>query len=68
MQRGEILGLIGPNGAGKSTMFNLITGVLPADGGAIAFRGERIDGLAPSRRSRAAASRAPSSTSTWSAA
>jgi branched-chain amino acid transport system permease protein len=47
MRSGEILGLIGPNGAGKSTMFNLITGVLPADGGTIAFRGARIDGLAP---------------------
>ena len=46
------MGLIGPNGAGKSTMFNLVTGVLPATGGAIRFRTagamQRIDGL-PSR-------------------
>jgi branched-chain amino acid transport system permease protein len=45
MNSGEILGLIGPNGAGKSTVFNLITGVLPATGGEVHFRGERIDTL-----------------------
>jgi branched-chain amino acid transport system permease protein len=52
MKAGEILGLIGPNGAGKSTMFNLITGVLPTDGGVINFRGERIDGLSSSNIAR----------------
>ena len=52
MTSDEILGLIGPNGAGKSTMFNLITGVLPADGGSISFRGERIDGLTSSQIAR----------------
>jgi ABC-type branched-subunit amino acid transport system ATPase component/ABC-type branched-subunit amino acid transport system permease subunit len=49
MRSGEILALIGPNGAGKSTVFNLVTGVLPASGGEIRFRGAPIGGL-PSRR------------------
>ncbi len=47
VRAGEIVALIGPNGAGKSTIFNLVTGVLPATAGEIAFKGERISGRTP---------------------
>lgn len=49
---GEIVALIGPNGAGKTTLFNIITGVIPASAGAIAFRGTPIGGLPAHRISR----------------
>jgi ABC-type branched-subunit amino acid transport system ATPase component/ABC-type branched-subunit amino acid transport system permease subunit len=42
---GEIVGLLGPNGAGKSTLFHLITGVLPATSGDIAFLGEPLPAI-----------------------
>jgi len=37
INKGEILGMFGPNGVGKSTIFNLITGLLKPDYGAIHF-------------------------------
>ncbi|GBH25238.1 branched-chain amino acid ABC transporter ATP-binding protein/permease [Burkholderia vietnamiensis] len=45
VKAGQIIGLIGPNGAGESATFKLVAGVLKPTGGAITFRGERIDGL-----------------------
>jgi ATP-binding cassette subfamily F protein 3 len=36
--KGHKVGLVGRNGAGKSTLFKLITGELPADGGAVNLR------------------------------
>ena len=46
---GRIYGLIGPNGSGKTTLFNCITGLERGDAGHVRFKGQRIDGLKPSR-------------------
>jgi ABC-type branched-subunit amino acid transport system ATPase component/ABC-type branched-subunit amino acid transport system permease subunit len=43
---GELVSVIGPNGSGKTTLFNLITGLIPPDGGSIRFEGREIGGLA----------------------
>jgi branched-chain amino acid transport system ATP-binding protein len=47
---GEALGIIGPNGAGKSTLFNLITGLLKPDDGAVYFDGDDITHAPPRAR------------------
>ncbi len=52
IDRGEILGLIGPNGAGKTSLFNLISGVLRPDAGAIYLNGARINQFPLFRRAR----------------
>ena len=46
---GGVVAVIGPNGSGKSTLFNVITGLVPAEGGSIRFAGEEILGLPPHR-------------------
>ena len=44
---GELCGLIGPNGAGKTTIFNLVTGVYPADTGTLTVNGVSLLGRTP---------------------
>lgn len=44
---GEITGLIGPNGSGKTTLVNLLSGILPIDGGAVVIGGANIKSLEP---------------------
>ncbi len=46
---GSIAGLIGPNGSGKTTLFNVVTGYVQADQGAVRFRDEDITGLKPNQ-------------------
>ena len=45
--RGSFLGLIGPNGAGKSTTFNIISGVLKPDTGAVYLDGQNLSEARP---------------------
>jgi branched-chain amino acid transport system ATP-binding protein len=47
---GERRLIIGPNGAGKTTLFNLITGDLAADAGAVRVFGTDVSRLAPHER------------------
>jgi branched-chain amino acid transport system ATP-binding protein len=42
IEKGKITAIIGPNGSGKSTLFNVISGLLRADGGAVYLNGEDI--------------------------
>lgn len=53
----QIKSVIGPNGAGKTTVFNLISGVLPADAGLITFSERELGTLKPYQRARLGLSR-----------
>ena len=45
--QGQTAAIIGPNGAGKTTFFNLITGHVKPDAGAVVLEGRDITGVAP---------------------
>jgi branched-chain amino acid transport system ATP-binding protein len=54
---GEILGLIGPNGSGKTTLINVITGLLPANGGRVTVSGVDVTNRPPYEIAKAGISR-----------
>jgi len=45
VDRASCVGLIGPNGAGKSSLFNMLTGIVPPDAGAIRLEGQDIGNI-----------------------
>ncbi|MHB1585030.1 MAG: ABC transporter ATP-binding protein [Acidimicrobiales bacterium] len=44
---GEVVGVIGPNGAGKTTLFNVISGFVQPEAGALYWQGRRLRHLRP---------------------
>jgi simple sugar transport system ATP-binding protein len=48
IRKGEVVGLLGDNGAGKSTLVKIMSGVVRADAGEFAWRGEKL--TAPTRQ------------------
>jgi ABC-type branched-subunit amino acid transport system ATPase component len=57
VEEGTITALIGPNGSGKTTVFNIVTGYLRADSGAIHFGGQPVKKPSPGRLYRQRLSR-----------
>jgi len=49
---GEVVGLLGPNGAGKTTSFNMLIGLIRANGGEIFYNDKPIGNLAMHERAR----------------
>lgn len=52
VNRGDFITIIGSNGAGKSTLLNIISGVLPMDGGQLVLENKDITNLPEYKRTR----------------
>jgi ABC-type branched-subunit amino acid transport system ATPase component/MFS family permease len=48
----EVLGVIGPNGAGKTTLFDIVSGFVLPDEGAVSVAGVDVTAMAPDARAR----------------
>lgn len=57
LEAGRVVGLIGPNGAGKTSLFNLVSGVVQPDSGAILLDGRPLARLKIHERARRGLSR-----------
>lgn len=55
VNRGDFITIIGSNGAGKSTLLNIISGVLPMEGGELILEGKNITNLPEYKRTRSIA-------------
>ena len=51
---GEVMCLLGPNGGGKTTLFKTILGLIPSQGGTVAFDGAPLSGLGRAQIARIA--------------
>jgi multiple sugar transport system ATP-binding protein len=50
IQSGEFMVFVGPSGCGKSTLLRLVAGLEDITSGTLAFDGEVVNGLSPSKR------------------
>lgn len=65
VKSGEVVGLLGPNGAGKTTTFNMVVGLVVADGGDIELDGRSIARLPIYKRARLGVSYLPQEASVF---
>src|SRR3989344_1414004 len=47
IERGTVARIVGPNGSGKTTLINLLSGVIPMDGGTVLVQGIALKTIVP---------------------